>query len=138
MADLMNAFPSKYLKASDVGDDMVPATILSVEQIKIGDEIANIANLAENLAADGTNKGMRLNVTNSREVARLAGSGDTDQIRNLPVIVFAVQTQDKSGSPCKGLRIRKGNARSEAAQQAADIADETFGGTGTEDNEAAF
>lgn len=138
MADLMNAFESKFLKASDVGDDMVPGTIVRVEQQQIGDEKANVAYFAEDLGGDGKNKPMRLNVGNSRMVAKLAGTGKVEEIRNIPVLLFAVETQNKDGSPCMGLRLRKGAALGPEAQEAADVVNAEFGGSGTEGSEAPF
>ncbi len=146
MADLMGVFDGPFLKAGDVGDEMVPATIVRVRQEEIGSEFANVAYFDEALGTDAKgnpkNKPMRLNVGNTRMVIQLGGTRDPAQIKNLPVLLFAVETTDKNGSPCMGLRLRKGNARSDAAQQAVDTASEALGesrgGTGTEDNEIPF
>ena len=93
MADLMAAFPSKYLKSEDIGDDnMIEATVVKVTQEELNGDLLNLAHFAEALDADGKNKPMILNQGNTAVVARLAGSSKVEEIQNVPVMIFTAPT----------------------------------------------
>ncbi len=133
MAKFASAFPSPYLKSADIGDpggDTANATIVRVTQEELRGDLINVAYFAENLATGGKNKGMILNTGNSNMVMKLSGCDDTDDVKDIPVLIYVENTTKGDGSPTTGLRLRKGVARSAAAQSAVDVTDDAFSGDG--------
>jgi hypothetical protein len=72
-----SAFPSNYLKASDLGDAQPVVTIDRVELEAVGRD----KEMKPVLYFRGKEKGIVLNKTNSNKIASLVGSRDTDHWR---------------------------------------------------------
>lgn len=96
------AFPSKYLKASDIGDGDMPLTIKEVviENIGQGEDIESkpILYFAE------TEKGLVLNKTNSNTIKGLY-SAETDNWAGKMIALFATEV-DFAGKQTLALRVR--------------------------------
>lgn len=84
-----SAFPSNYLKASDLGDAQPTVTIerIEVEPIGRNKEIKPVLYFA------GKEKGLVLNKTNAKKIAELTGSKDTDDWSGCQVRIYATETE---------------------------------------------
>ena len=84
-----SAFPSNYLKASDLGDAQPVVTIERVEVEPIGrnKEIKPVLYFA------GKEKGLVLNKTNAKKIAELTGSKDTDDWSGCQIRIYATETE---------------------------------------------
>lgn len=96
------AFPSKYLKASDIGDGDMPLTIKEVviENIGQGEDIESkpILYFVE------TEKGLVLNKTNSNTIKGLY-TAETDNWAGKMIALFATEV-DFAGKQTLALRVR--------------------------------
>lgn len=95
---ISDAFPSNYLKASDLQGRSVIVTISHCDIEEIGDERKPI------LYFQGKQKGMVLNKTNANNVAILYGD-DTDDWVGQPVELFEAMVEFQ-GKTVPALRIR--------------------------------
>ena len=77
------AFPSKYLKAADLGGRKIGVTIDSVEMANIGDDQDKLV-----VYFQGKSKGLVLNVTNANMIAEIAGTDETDNWRGVQIALF--------------------------------------------------
>jgi len=84
-----SAFPSNYLKASDLGDKQPIVTIdrIEVEPIGRDKEIKPV------LYFQGKEKGLVLNKTNAKKIAEITGSKDTDDWSGCQVKIYATETE---------------------------------------------
>ena len=84
-----SAFPSNYLKASDLGDKQPIVTIdrIEVEPIGRDKEIKPV------LYFQGKEKGLVLNKTNAKKIAEITGSKDTDDWAGCQVKIYATETE---------------------------------------------
>lgn len=96
-------FPSKWLKASDLGGREVKVIMANVEREKIGDDTKPV------LYFKGKEKGVVLNKTNANVVSDFYGD-DTEDWFDQPVILYTVTTEFQ-GKATPGLRIRIPTAR---------------------------
>ncbi len=87
--NINTAFPSNYLKASDLGDAQPVVTIshLKMEPIGKDKEIKPV------LYFKGKDKGVVLNKTNAKKITQLLGSDDTDSWEGCKVRLFATETE---------------------------------------------
>lgn len=83
------AFPSNYLKASDIGDKQPAVTIDRVEVEPVGRD----KEMKPILYFKGKEKGMVLNKTNSRKIAELTGSKDTDNWSGCQIRLYSTETE---------------------------------------------
>lgn len=83
------AFPSNYLKASDLGDAQPIVTIDRVEVEAIGRD----KELKPVLYFVGKEKGVVLNKTNSNKIVGLLGSKDTDEWIGCKIRLYATETE---------------------------------------------
>lgn len=81
MTNINNAFPSKYLKASELQGQQVPVTMGRVEFEQLNGETKLI------LYFDGKQKGIVLNKTNAMTIGGLYGA-ETDGWFGKPIILF--------------------------------------------------
>ncbi len=81
--DYRTAFPSKYLKAEDLGGARVVVEIADVRVVEIGADRRLCASFIDR------GKALPLNRVNATTIAELAGSPDTDHWRGLRVTLFA-------------------------------------------------
>ncbi len=89
--NINKAFPSTYLKASDLDGRTPVVTIKDVKLETIGDESKLVAYFA------GKDKGLVLNRTNANTIADLTGSEDTDEWmgRSIKLITAKVEFQGR-------------------------------------------
>lgn len=87
--NINDAFPSNYLKASDLGEVQPVCTIDRVELEPVGrdKEIKPI------VFFKSKQKGLVLNKTNSKKIAEIAGSPDTDDWSGVAVKLYATETE---------------------------------------------
>jgi len=77
-----DAFPSRFIKASDIGDAEVVATISKVEIEDIGDDRKAVVYFV------GKEKGLVCNRTNWDRIALAAGTDETDEWQGLKIMLF--------------------------------------------------
>lgn len=83
------AFPSKYLKASDLQGAEPVVTIDCVKMEEVGRDKQHKAVLYFN----GKEKGLVLNKTNANKITELLGSGITEEWAGQRIRLFATETQ---------------------------------------------
>jgi hypothetical protein len=93
MADINAAFPSKYLRAADLGDDAVVVTIDRITN----ERLKNQQGVEESRPAihfhEFPNKPLVLNKTNAKKISQLLKSTDTDDWEHQQVQLYATETQ---------------------------------------------
>lgn len=72
MANIHDAFPSKYLRASDLGTSTPTVTIANAVMETVGEDRRIVVYFV------GKDKGLVLNKTNANAIADILGSEDTD------------------------------------------------------------
>ena len=99
--NINEAFPSNYLRASDLGEAQPIVRIASVKSEAVGrdKELKPIVYFA------GKEKGLVLNKTNARKIAEIAGSQDTDNWTGVSVKLYATETEF-SGETVECIRIK--------------------------------
>ena len=95
------AFPSQYLKASDLGDAEPVVTIARVELEAIGRDKEQ----KPVLYFEGKAKGVVLNKTNAKRIADLLGSPDTEDWIGQRIRLFATTTEF-SGETVECIRVK--------------------------------
>lgn len=103
-------FPSKYLKAADLGGKEVRVIMQNVEKEKLGDDMK----LA--LYFKGKEKAVILNKTNSNTISDAYGD-DTDDWYDQPLILFSVMV-DFQGKVGPAIRCRVPTAKDNKSPQA--------------------
>lgn len=87
--DIRHEFPSKYLKASDLGVNQPVVVIDHVEREKVG----RGQDTKPVLYFAGKEKGMVLNKTNATKITQLTGSPETDDWGGMRIKLFATETE---------------------------------------------
>jgi hypothetical protein len=87
--NINDAFPSKYLKASDLKGAEPVVTIAKVEMEAVGRD----REMKAVVYFQGKEKGVVLNKTNSNKIAQIAGSFDTDDWAGVSVKLYATETE---------------------------------------------
>lgn len=87
--NINDAFPSNYLKASDLGEVQPVCTIDRVEIEAVGRD----KEMKPVLYFKGKQKGLVLNKTNSKKIAEISGSPDTDDWGGVAVKLYATETE---------------------------------------------
>lgn len=84
-----DAFPSKYIKASDLGDRKVAVTIAKVEIEAVGQgrDRKPVVFFA------GKEKGLVLNKTNAKRIVQITGTSETQQWTGVKIVLFATETE---------------------------------------------
>lgn len=97
---IMNAFPSKYLRAADLEDQdrLVTMKHVQIEEIS-GSEHKPVLYFAEEA------KGMVLNKTNSKIIAQAYGD-DTDSWAGKKIVMYSAMV-DLRGDMVEAIRLRK-------------------------------
>lgn len=87
--NINQAFPSKYIKASDLKDQthVVKISDVKVEEVGQNKETKPVAYF------EGKAKGMVLNKTNSRKIAQIAGSPETEDWVGVDVAIYPTETE---------------------------------------------
>ena len=108
-----SAFPSNYLKASDLGDKKPVVTIDRVEVEPIGRD----KEMKPVIYFQGKEKGLVLNKTNAKKIAELTGSKDTEDWAGCQVTIYATETEF-GGETVECIRVKGANAAKPAARPA--------------------
>lgn len=84
-----SAFPSDFLKAADLNDTPVAVTIkgLKIETVGRDKDEKPI------LYFEGKEKGLVLNKTNGKTIAKIAGSEETDDWKGTKIILYPTETE---------------------------------------------
>jgi len=106
MPNVNDMFPSQYLRASDLGGQQPVVTIARVTLEPVGQE----KQMKPVMYFEGKTKGMVLNKTNSKKIAELAASADTDDWTGVQVKLYATEVEYQ-GETMEGLRVRSPLAR---------------------------
>jgi hypothetical protein len=101
MANINDAFPSNYLKASDLGGGQPIVTIDRVEFEAVGRE----KEMKPIVYFVGKDKGIVLNKTNARNIANLVGSSETDEWSGFRIKLFATNVEFQ-GETVEAIRIK--------------------------------
>lgn len=108
-----SAFPSAYLKASDLGSSSPVVTIDRVEVEPVGRD----REMKPVLYFKDKEKGVVLNKTNSNMIATLTGSRDTDDWSGCQIRIYATTTEF-GGETVECIRVKGvGGAVRQAAPQ---------------------
>jgi len=101
-----SAFPSAYLKASDLGTSAPVVTIDRVEVEPVGRD----REMKPVIYFKGKEKGVVLNKTNSNMIASLLGSRDTDDWSGCQIRLYATTTEF-GGETVECIRIKAAGAQ---------------------------
>ena len=93
-----NAFPSKYLKASDLQGRHVPVTIDRVEMEEFDDGDKAIVYF------QGKDKGLVLNKTNANMIVEITGSSETGEWKGVRVSLYSTKV-DFQGKRVDAIRV---------------------------------
>lgn len=93
------AFPSKWLKAADLGGRKIGVTIDSVEMANIGDDQDKLV-----VYFQGQTKGFVLNVTNANMIAEIAGTDETDDWTGVKITLYSTKV-DYAGKRVDAIRV---------------------------------
>ena len=104
---ISETFPSKYLKASDLGGREIRVTMANVEMEKLGDDMKPV------IYFKGKEKGFCLNKTNSHTIVDAYGD-DTEDWFDQPLILFSVMV-DFQGKVGPAIRCRVPTAKDNKA-----------------------
>jgi hypothetical protein len=113
MADIRDAFPSKYLKASDLKGRPVVVQIDRVEYEPVGQE----KQMKPILHFAGKDKGLVLNKTNCNAIMQITQSPDTDDWAGVAVTIYPTETAF-GGEQVECIRIKKAPPAPKAARPA--------------------
>ena len=117
--NINDAFPSNYLKASDIGAAQPVVTIDRVEMEPVGrqKEMKPIVYFV------GKSKGIVLNKTNSKKIAEIASSHDTDDWHGVEVRLYTTEV-DFQGETVEAIRIKSPLSTAAKPKPTAVITDE--------------
>ena len=118
--DINEAFPSKYIKSAEIGDNRIAVTIRSVTMQDVGD-----GDTKPVIYFNEAEKGLVCNRTNANTLADAYGS-DTDQWVGKPTELFCIDV-DYQGRLTKGIRL---SVPAVLAKPVADFSNEALAPTG--------
>jgi hypothetical protein len=101
-----SAFPSNYLKASDLADK---SPVVTIDRIDI-EPIGRDKEMKPVIYFQGKEKGLVLNKTNAKKIAELTGSKDTDDWTGCQIRIYASQTEF-SGEMVECVRVKAAGAQ---------------------------
>src|SRR5574343_2039862 len=101
MPNFNDAFPSKYIKASDLGGKSPTVTIDHVSLEQVGKEKDN----RWVVYFQNKEKGLVCNKTNARTISQIANSPDTDDWPGTQIQLFVAQV-DFAGDTGEAIRVR--------------------------------
>lgn len=87
--NINSAFPSKFLKESDLDEQGELVTIKGVKIEKVGSDNDQkpVVYFSEK------DKGLVLNKTNSKKIMSIAGSAETDGWKGVKIVIFPTETE---------------------------------------------
>ena len=106
-----SAFPSAYLKASDLGS---AAPVVTIDRVEV-EPVGRDREMKPILYFKGKEKGVVLNKTNSNMIATLTGSRDTDDWAGCQIRIYATTTEF-GGETVECIRIKGVGAQQTARQ----------------------
>jgi hypothetical protein len=112
MADIRDAFPSKYLKASDLKGRQVTVSIDRVEYEPVGQD----RQMKPILYFEGKEKGLVLNKTNCNAIIAITESPDTDDWRSASILIYPTETAF-GGEQVECIRIKRAPKAAAAAKK---------------------
>jgi len=89
MPNINEAFPSNYLKASDLKGNQAVVTIDRVEFEPVGRD----REMKAVIYFIGKNKGVVLNKTNARKITEISGSALTEEWHGVAVVLYPTETE---------------------------------------------
>jgi hypothetical protein len=98
MPDVRTLFPSKWIKAADLGGKRVLLRMAAVDVEKVGEKKLPV------LYFQGTEKGLVLNATNANMIAEITGTTDTDDWRGHQIVLFMAKV-DFGGKRVEAIRV---------------------------------
>ena len=98
MPDVRTLFPSKWIKAADLGGKRVLLRMAAVDVEKVGEKKLPV------LYFQGTEKGLVLNATNANMIAEITGTNDTDDWRGHQIVLFMAKV-DFGGKRVEAIRV---------------------------------
>jgi hypothetical protein len=94
-----DVFPSRFVKAADIGDKEVVVTIDRVEMEDVGDDHKPVAYFK------GTEKGLVLNRTNWDRISLAAGTDDSDEWPGVRIMLIT-EPVTYGGKTSPAIRVR--------------------------------
>ena len=104
MPNINDAFPSNYLKASDLKGNQAVVTIDRVEFEAVGRD----KEMKAVIYFIGKNKGVILNKTNARKIIEISGSALTEEWHGTAVVLYPTETEF-GGETVECIRIKPVN-----------------------------
>jgi len=104
MPNINDAFPSNYLKASDLKGMPVTVTIDHVDFEEVGREREK----KPVVYFTGKQKGIVLNKTNARKITEITGSAITEEWKGQAVVIYPTETEF-GGETVECIRIKAAN-----------------------------
>jgi hypothetical protein len=95
------AFPSKYLRASDFGGKQPIYTIERVEFEAVGQQ----REMKPVIYFEGIEKGMVLNKTNAKNICNLVGTFETDEWRGFRIRLYSANVEFQ-GETMESIRVK--------------------------------
>lgn len=114
MANIGDAFPSNYLKASDLKGSQPVVTIDRVEFEPVGRQ----KEMKPVLYLVGKEKGIVLNKTNASNITNLAGTPETDEWPGVRIRLYATNVEFQ-GESVEAIRIKAAPPHGNGAKPAA-------------------
>jgi hypothetical protein len=114
VANINEAFPSNYLKASDLGGSSPVVTIDRVEFEAVGRD----KEMKAVLYFEGKDKGLVLNKTNAKNISNLVGSFETDDWSGFRIRLYATNVEFQ-GETVEAIRIKAAPANGAGPRPAA-------------------
>lgn len=119
--NINQAFPSKYLKASDLEGNAVTVKISDVKVEAVGRD----QDTKPVVYFDGKKKGLVLNKTNSNKIAQIAQSHETDEWAGVTIVIYPTEVEF-SGESVEAIRVKAPKAAAATGPKVVD-ADEAVG-----------
>lgn len=109
MANIHDAFPSNYLKASDLKGSQPVVTIDRVEFEPVGRQ----KEMKPILYLSGKEKGIVLNKTNANNIANLAGTAETEEWQGVRIRLYATHVEFQ-GETVEAIRVKAAPPQAQA------------------------
>lgn len=113
MANIQDAFPSNYLKASDLKGTQPVVTIDRIEFEPVG----RTKEMKPVLYLVGKEKGIVLNKTNANNISGLAGTSETDEWSGVRIRLYATHVEFQ-GESVEAIRIKAAPPQAASRQPA--------------------
>jgi hypothetical protein len=99
--NINQAFPSKYLKASDLEGNTV---IVKIADVKV-EAVGRDQDTKPVVYFEGKKKGLVLNKTNSNKIAQIAQSHETDEWVGVTIAIYPTEVEF-SGESVEAIRVK--------------------------------